>query len=47
MVIIVGKDNVGEVKKVLEQSGESVVYEMGEVVSGEGVELRGLDKWLS
>lgn len=47
MVIIVGKDNVGEVKRVLEQSGESVVYEMGEVVSGEGVELRGLDKWLS
>lgn len=47
MVVIVAKENVEEVMVLLKQSGESAVYNMGEVVTGKGVELRGLDSWLS
>ena len=46
MVLIVGRDKVDKVIQTLEASGEQV-YRVGEVVSGEGVEMRNLDAWSS
>ncbi|KAI5121141.1 hypothetical protein M0805_007139 [Coniferiporia weirii] len=45
MVLIVARGDVDEVVRVLTDSGEPSVYEIGEVVAREGVELRGLDTW--
>ncbi|CAE6413642.1 unnamed protein product [Rhizoctonia solani] len=42
MVIVVAKEDVQQAKELI--GGE--VYQIGEVVSGEGVELVGLDAWL-
>ena len=45
MVVIVAKEDVGRVKELLREGGEKEVYEIGEVKSGEGVELLGLESW--
>lgn len=46
MILIVDPDKVDEVTHVIRASGEGV-YKVGEVVAGEGVELRNLDTWTS
>ncbi|KAH8119908.1 bifunctional purine ADE1 [Phellopilus nigrolimitatus] len=46
MVLIVGREDVEEVIRVLKASGESEVYEIGEVIPGRDVELKGLDTWV-
>lgn len=47
MVLIVGKEDVATVSEKLREGGEeAVVYEIGEVVQGEGsVDLQGLEAW--
>ena len=47
MVLVVSRAHVEEVKKSLLSNGETAVYEIGEVTSGQGVELRGIDTWLT
>ncbi|QRV97406.1 phosphoribosylamine-glycine ligase/phosphoribosylformylglycinamidine cyclo-ligase [Ceratobasidium sp. AG-Ba] len=42
MVVVVGKEDAGRAKELI----GGTVYEIGEVVEGEGVELVGLDAWL-
>ncbi|KAH7334299.1 aminoimidazole ribonucleotide synthetase [Rhizoctonia solani] len=42
MVVVIAKEDVQRVKELID--GE--VYKIGEIVSGEGVELIGLDAWL-
>lgn len=44
MILIVDPDKVDEIIQVIQSSGEEV-YRVGEVVPGEGVEMRGLDSW--
>ena len=46
MILIVDPDKVDEVIRVVQASGEEV-YRVGEVVAGEGVEMRNLDSWTS
>ena len=46
MVLIVARKDVDEVVRALKEGGEPVVYEIGEIKSGDGVELMGLDTWL-
>ncbi|KXN88719.1 Bifunctional purine biosynthetic protein ADE1 [Leucoagaricus sp. SymC.cos] len=46
MVLVVGEAKVGEVRRVVEQMGE-VVYEIGKVVRGRGVQMRNLEVWSS
>jgi len=45
MVLIVSRTSCDDVIRVLHESGEPRVYRIGEVVSGRGVELRGLETW--
>lgn len=45
MVLVVGREDVDGVVRALRDNGESVVYEIGEVVAKKGVELKGLDTW--
>ncbi|EJD03673.1 bifunctional purine ADE1 [Fomitiporia mediterranea MF3/22] len=45
MVLVVARKDVESVLRSLHESGETVVHEIGEVVSGKGVELKGLDTW--
>jgi phosphoribosylamine--glycine ligase/phosphoribosylformylglycinamidine cyclo-ligase len=47
MVLVVSPSHVEEVKRSLLANGEPVVYEIGEVTDGQGVELRGIDTWLT
>ncbi|KAG9088486.1 hypothetical protein FRC07_012570, partial [Ceratobasidium sp. 392] len=42
MVVVVGKDEVGRAKELI----GGTVYQIGELVEGEGVEIVGLDAWL-
>lgn len=44
MILIVSPDKVDEVIQTIQASGEQV-YRVGEVVAGEGVEMRNLDAW--
>jgi phosphoribosylamine--glycine ligase/phosphoribosylformylglycinamidine cyclo-ligase len=44
MILIVSPDNVIEVVQTIQASGEQV-YNVGEVVAGEGVEMRNLGAW--
>jgi len=44
MILIVARDKVDEAILTLQASGEQV-YRVGEVVIGEGVEMRNLDAW--
>ena len=46
MILIVSPDNVDKVILTLQASDEQV-YRVGEVVAGEGVEMRNLDVWSS
>lgn len=46
MVLIVSPDKVDEVIQSIQASGENV-YRVGEVVAGDGVEMRNLDAWSS
>ena len=46
MIMIVDPKRVEEVIQVIQASGEKV-YRVGEVVAGEGVEMRDLDIWTS
>ncbi len=45
MVLVVARADVDEVKKLLHGHGEPPVSEIGEIISGKGVELRGLKTW--
>ena len=45
MVLVVDKEDVDAVKGKLWEGGEYDVYEIGEVVEGEGVDLQGLEAW--
>jgi len=45
MVLVVARADVDEVKKLLHAHGEPPVSEIGEIISGKGVELRGLETW--
>jgi phosphoribosylamine--glycine ligase/phosphoribosylformylglycinamidine cyclo-ligase len=45
MILIVSHDKVGELIQSLQASGAEQVYRVGEVVAGEGVEMRNLDVW--
>ena len=47
MVLIVSREHVDEVKQSLIANGEQVVYEIGQVIPGQGVELRGIESWLT
>jgi len=44
MILIVGRDKVDRTILALQASGEQV-YRVGEVIAGEGVEMRNLDTW--
>jgi len=44
MILIVGRDDVDKAILTLQASGERV-YRVGEVVAGEGVEMRNLYAW--
>ena len=44
MILIISPDKVNEVIQTIQASGEQV-YRVGEVVAGEGVEMRNLDAW--
>lgn len=44
MILIVSPDKVDEVIQTIQAPGEQV-YRVGEVVAGEGVEMRNLDAW--
>ena len=46
MVLIVSRDKADEAVQTLKASGEQV-YRIGEVVTGDGVEMRNLDAWSS
>jgi len=46
MVLIVGPNKADEVIQTLQASSEKV-YKIGELVAGEGVEMRNLDAWSS
>ena len=46
MILIVSPDNMNEVTQMIQASGEQA-YRVGEVVAGEGVEIRHLDAWAS
>ena len=46
MVLIVSRDEADEAIQTLQSSGEQV-YRIGEVVTGDGVEMRNLDAWSS
>ena len=46
MILIVSPDSTDEVIQTFQASGEQV-YRVGEVVAGEGVEMRHLDAWPS
>jgi len=46
MILIVDPEKVDEVTQVIRASGEEV-YKVGQVVAGEGVEIRNLDAWTS
>lgn len=45
MVLVVARGDVDAVREKLKEGGEEVVYEIGEVVWGEGVELVGVESW--
>jgi phosphoribosylamine--glycine ligase/phosphoribosylformylglycinamidine cyclo-ligase len=47
MVVVVGKDQVEEVTKRLNEDGAAKVYRIGEVQDGEGCVMRGLESWSS
>lgn len=47
MVLIVAQAHVEEVKQSLLANGEHAIYEIGKVVTKQGVELRGIDSWLT
>lgn len=44
MILIVSPDNVVKVARTIQASGEQV-YSVGEVIAGEGVQMRGLGAW--
>lgn len=44
MILIVHPDKVDETTRVIRASGEKV-YRIGEVITGEGVEMRNLGAW--
>jgi len=44
MILIVSPDKVDEAIQTIQASGEQV-YRVGEVITGEGVEMRNLDAW--
>jgi len=46
MILIVSPDNMDEVVQIIQASRERA-YKVGEVVAGEGVEMRHLDAWSS
>ena len=46
MVLIVSRDKTDEAIQTIQESGEQV-YKVGEVVAGEGVEMRNLNAWSS
>ncbi|KAI5475988.1 phosphoribosylamine--glycine ligase / phosphoribosylformylglycinamidine cyclo-ligase [Pseudohyphozyma bogoriensis] len=45
MVVVVAKEKVEEVEKLLKESGSAKVFKIGEVQNGEGCEMRNLDAW--
>ena len=45
MAVVVAKDKVDEVTKMLKESGTAEVYRIGEVQDGEGCEMRNLASW--
>ena len=45
MILVVHPQNVQVVSQTLRANGETSVYEIGEVISGKGVELKGLETW--
>lgn len=45
MVVVVAKDKVDEVTKMLKESGNAKVFRIGEVQDGEGCEMRNLECW--
>lgn len=45
MIVVVAPERVEEVTKMLKESGDSKVYQIGEVNDVEGCEMRNLDKW--
>lgn len=47
MVVVVAKEKVEEVTKILKESGEAKVYQIGEVQDGEGCVMRNLESWSS
>lgn len=47
MVLIVAREHVLEVTRLLKNAGESEVYDIGEITDKSGVELRGLESWSS
>ena len=46
MILIVGPEKLDEAIQTIQASGERV-YRVGEVIAGEGVEMRNLDAWSS
>lgn len=47
MVILVSPENLEEAIQSIKDSGEPVVYKIGEIVDGSGVEMRNLEAWSS
>lgn len=47
MVILVSPENLEEALQSIKDSGEPVVYKIGEIVDGSGVEMRNLEAWSS
>lgn len=47
MAVVVGREEVEEVTKLLEASGNAKVYRIGEVNATEGCEMRNMDSWSS
>lgn len=45
MILVVHPQNVQAVSQTLRANGETSVYEIGGVISGKGVELKGLETW--
>lgn len=45
MVVLVSPENVDEAIQNIKDNGEPVIYKIGQVVNGSGVEMRSLEAW--
>ena len=45
MVLVLARADVEAARAKLREGGEEIVYEIGEIVQGEGIDLRGLESW--